>query len=251
MTDTDVHMIQATLDARRLAEVGKMLGLPLDRVDQNYLVHCTLGELFGDDAPKPFCVEGQSEDGRRLRVLGYAQKGSEQLEQAANTFASPAMHDMCDWDEFASKPMPTSFAPGTRLGFELYACPVQRMSSDGPKWSEGSEVDAFLVECWDVDDEEVDVDRADVYERWLEGYFERRGGAKLDTATMKTFSLEKFFRRTQGNNRKGVTFTRPATTLIGELEVTDSEAFAEILRGGIGRHKAFGFGMLKLRRPGR
>jgi CRISPR system Cascade subunit CasE len=244
-------MIQATLDARRLTEVGKMLGLPLDRVDENYLVHCALGELFGDDAPKPFSVEGRSEDGRRLRVLGYATKSDESLERAANTYASPAIHKACNWDEFDSKPMPTSFAPGTRLGFELHACPVQRMSSDGPKWSEGSEVDAFLVECWEVDDEDVDVDRGDVYESWLKGYFERRGGASVERATMKTFSLEKFFRRTQGSDRKGVTFTRPATTLAGELEVTDSETFAEILRGGIGRHKAFGFGMLKLRRPGR
>jgi CRISPR system Cascade subunit CasE len=41
---------------------------------------------------------------------------------------------------------------------------------------------------------------------------------------------------------------RPDVTLTGVLTVTESDAFMEVLRSGIGRHKTFGFGMLKIRR---
>jgi len=37
-------------------------------------------------------------------------------------------------------------------------------------------------------------------------------------------------------------------TLTGTLRVTDSDAFLALLRSGIGRHKSFGYGMLKVRR---
>jgi CRISPR system Cascade subunit CasE len=257
MSDDRFHMVQLNLDARQLAELGRMLKLPLKRVDQNYLTHCALGELFGDHAPKPFSIENRADantsaydSNRQVRVLGYTDKTGEALRGEADTFASPKVHGICDWDTFASKPMPARFEAGTRLGFGLHVCPVQRMSSDGPKWSEGSEVDAFLVRCWEVG-EEVEVDRGEVYQEWLTGYFERRGGAVVEQVSMTGFSLERFFRRTHGGERKGVTFTKPATTLQGVLEVTEPQMFAEILRGGIGRHKSFGFGMLKLRRPGR
>ena len=37
--------------------------------------------------------------------------------------------------------------------------------------------------------------------------------------------------------------------LYGELEVTDPEAFNRLLATGIGRDKAYGYGMLLLRPP--
>ena len=39
----------------------------------------------------------------------------------------------------------------------------------------------------------------------------------------------------------------PDATFHGELEVGDPEAFVRILANGIGRHKAYGYGMLMLR----
>jgi CRISPR system Cascade subunit CasE len=41
----------------------------------------------------------------------------------------------------------------------------------------------------------------------------------------------------------------PDAVLEGVLEVVDGEAFAALLRRGVGRHRAFGFGMLLLRPP--
>ncbi|GAB4211209.1 MAG: hypothetical protein OHK0013_32690 [Sandaracinaceae bacterium] len=42
---------------------------------------------------------------------------------------------------------------------------------------------------------------------------------------------------------------RPNAVLEGTLRVTDADAFRALLARGLGRHRAFGFGMLLLRRP--
>ena len=37
----------------------------------------------------------------------------------------------------------------------------------------------------------------------------------------------------------------------GALTITDGEKFAQLLARGIGRHRAYGYGMLLLRPPGK
>jgi CRISPR system Cascade subunit CasE len=43
----------------------------------------------------------------------------------------------------------------------------------------------------------------------------------------------------------------PDVILAGELTVADAEGFLALLARGVGRHRAFGFGMLLLSPPGR
>lgn len=251
------HMLQMWLDTRQLAQLGKMLHLPLRKVGNNYLVHCALSELFQDQAPNLYCVEDKHrqiteyENGndRHIRTLCYSELEWETLQNLAQGFASPTVYEIVDWDRMASKPMPDSFPKGMKLGFELRACPVVRKASDGPKWSEGQELDAFLSRVWEIDDPSIDVDREETYVNWLRRQFEIRGGAELISAQMKRFSIERMSRRTQSSDRKVNTIQRPDVTLTGKLEVTDDEDFKELLIRGIGRHKSFGFGMLKIRRP--
>jgi CRISPR system Cascade subunit CasE len=226
-----------------------MLHLPLARVDHNYMAHCALGELFGDSAPAPFCVSSQ--DGKHVRLLAYSSLGTEELRARARQHASPFAYEICDWARMACKPMPQAFPEGMRLEYELRACPVVRKSSAGKHHGAGVEVDAFLSRVWEVDDPEVPIQREEVYRDWLTSQFERRGGARLHSTRMERFSLERMLRRTQGPERDTNTIKRPVVTLSGELEVTDPDAFNELLRSGIGRHKSFGFGMLKVRPVGR
>jgi CRISPR system Cascade subunit CasE len=55
-------------------------------------------------------------------------------------------------------------------------------------------------------------------------------------------------RRTQGPNRRARPGLRkPDVTFRGMLEVVEPGAFEALLRRGVGRHRAFGFGMLLLR----
>jgi CRISPR system Cascade subunit CasE len=243
-----LYMIQMWLDLRRLVELGRALHLPVQRVDDNYITHCALRELFGDRAPVPFSVENNS--GRYLRVLAYSSLATDDLQATAQAFASPMVYQIPDWPKLVSKPMPSTFPQGTHLGFELRVCPVIRKSSSGKYHSAGAEVDAFLSRVWEVDDPKTSITREDVYREWLDDQFARSGAAKLYSVQLKQFSLERMFRRNHVKHRQATTIKRPAATMTGNLEVTDATRFIEILRRGIGRHKSFGFGMLKIKRPG-
>ncbi len=243
-----LFMIQMWLDLRRLVELGRALHLPVQRVDDSYITHCALRELFGDHAPGPFSLENNS--GRHLRILAYSSLSADDLQTTAQAFASPMVYQIPDWTRAVSKPMPKTFLQGTHLGYELRACPVIRKSSSGKYHSAGAEVDAFLSRVWEVDDPKVAVNREDVYRDWLADQFTRSGAATSKSVQLKQFSLERMFRRDHEQHRQATPIKRPAATLTGDLEVTDSAKFIELLRRGIGRHRAFGFGMLKIRRPG-
>jgi CRISPR system Cascade subunit CasE len=252
----NLNMIQMWLDTRQLSQLGRMLHLPLKRVGNNYLVHCALSELFQEQAPNPFCVEDQhrqitdykNKNGRHIRTLCYSELDWETLQNLSRGFASPAVYEIVDWDRMASKPMPNAYPAGMKLGFELRACPVVRKASDGPKWNKGQEIDAFLSRVWEIDDPAIDVDRGEIYTDWLKRQLEIRKGAKLISGELKRYSIERMSRRNHKSNRKLKTIKRPDVTLTGKLEVTDNAAFKDLLKQGIGRHKSFGFGMLKIRR---
>ncbi len=255
MSDSDFYMVQLGLDAKGLTTLGKMLHLPLAQTDTGYLVHCALKELFQNDAPQPYSVENESQNGRRVRVLGYTAADTDTLQASAQLDAGPTVYEICDWDRLAAKPMPETFPEGMALQFELRACPVVRKASAGEgvnqhgetrSWDEGEELDAFLAEAW-TRPEEDDLSREQVYCDWLDRQFEIRGGAELQSTGMTRFSIERMTRR-NGPDRTPDTIKRPDVTLTGTLEVTDGDAFVDILRSGLGRHKSFGYGMLKVRR---
>ncbi|MEX0681585.1 MAG: type I-E CRISPR-associated protein Cas6/Cse3/CasE [Balneolales bacterium] len=251
----ELFMIQMWMKSRRLAELGKMLHLPLRQTSNSYLVHCALYELFQKQAPTPFCLEDHHQymsdytnSDRYLPVLCYSAIDKEDLNELAKGFASPSVYHILNWDRLLSKPMPVEYPNGMKLGFELRVCPVVRKASDGKKWEKGQEVDAFLSRVWEVDDENVSIEREEVYNDWLQHMLEKQSGAKLLSSQIKRFSLERMSRRTHGENRKVRIIKRPDVVLTGTLEVQNSEAFKELLKIGIGRHKSFGFGMLKIRR---
>ncbi len=257
MSDPDLHMVQLGLDAKGLTTLGKMLHLPLAKTDTGYLVHCALKELFQSDAPQPYSVENESQNGRHVRVLGYTEADGETLQTHAQLDASPKVYEICDWNRLAAKPMPDTFPEGMALHFELRACPVVRKASAGEgrnqngkkrSWDKGDELDAFLAEAWTRPEDE-DLSREQVYREWLGDQFDNRGGAEVDAESiaMTRFSIERMTRR-NGPDRTPDTIKRPDVTLTGTLRVTDGDAFLDLLRSGIGRHKSFGYGMLKVRR---
>jgi CRISPR system Cascade subunit CasE len=238
-------MVQMWLQMPRLVELGRMLHLPLQHIDHNYITHCAMAELFGNKAPGPFSVE--ENNGKYLRVLAYSSSAAEDLQQRAQLKASPAVYEICDWDRLSAKPMPSALSGGTSLAFETRVCPVVRKSSDGKYHSAGTEVDAFLSRVWEVNDESVPIDREEVYQNWFARQLEQRGGARPLEVNLKRFSIERMLRRVQSKDRTAKTIKRPDVTLTGRLQVTDSDAFNELLKTGIGRHTSFGFGMLKVR----
>lgn len=239
----DLRMVRMAFDAPRLFAIGRSRRLPPHRVDLGYLVHCVLTDLFGQETLRPFWVA--ESEGRTMNILAYTDQTEEALRERAQSFGDPASYAACRWDRLALKPMPERWPVGRRLGFEIRVCPVVRLASEGPNNRAGAEVDSFLARCWEVGEREP-VDREKVYVEWLSEHLTRRGGARIDASKLERFQLTRLLRRTQGTERKALLFDRPDATLSGTIEVLDGEKFGAMLAKGIGRHKAFGFGMLRL-----
>ncbi len=252
MSDTraSLHMVQLHLDSRELMRSSQRQKLP-GGSDLGYLLHGQLAALFGDLAPKPFhgyelCREPRSV----VEVLGYTSADADTLRQRVETFADPMAAE--GLLRLASKPMPSRFTPGQRLAFEVRTIPVVRKSSNRPQpkkgvsFRAGAEVDAYVA-AYHRGDIDERTPRGEVYARWLEQRC--NGAAHLQRVDLAQFRRAPVFRRTQGSRRHQKISERPEALLRGELEIRDPEAFSHLLARGIGRHRAFGFGMLKLRPP--
>ena len=241
-----LYMLRIPLDQRRLFDLGRRRRLPLHHVDLGYLVHCQLGELFGDLAPAPFAIVGRP--GREVTVLAYSEKPKAMLQEHADTFADPAVHAACAFQRFEEKPMPAAWPAGKQLDFEVRVCPVVRVGSQDPRHAKGSELDAFLARCRTAP-ADASIDRESVYREWVRREVERGGAARLVAARLASFKLDRIVRRRGDESRAARVFDRPSAVIRGRLEVVDGEAFRALLRRGLGRHRAFGFGMLLLRAP--
>ena len=262
-------MVQMRLGTEGLLRAGRRLRVgwhpARGELDTGYLVHAILREALGEMAPQPFRLLPAATGGH-LVLLGYVRGTGEAL--VARCAGAKTLEGVLQ-GRVLHKPMPTLFSVGRRYRFEVRCCPVERTRRDGPEdprnpkrplWRKGSEVDAFMVRWARVGERPT---REQAYVGWLA---ERLGAGPgnspaaaelVDGAVhLSSFRLTKLFRRTQ-RGRKGEEertprmLVRPEAVIQGELRVVDSEAFADRLARGVGRHRAFGFGMLLLRRaPG-
>ena len=83
--------------------------------------------------------------------------------------------------------------------------------------------------------------RENVYVEWLSARF-ARGGARLEEARLRSFQRVRVVRKLRKHAPEG-----PDAVMQGTLEVTDPEEFAKLVADGVGRHRAYGYGMLLLR----
>lgn len=249
MTAATLSMARVALDGERLFEFAKRRGLSTWDLDLGYAVHCALRELFGDVAPQPFAVE-RSRDGGRQRwqpVLGYTTVDAATLREHAQLQADPWLHQhLVDWNSLAAKPMPAAWRAGQTLTFTVRACPVVRTATAHAHHAKGAEVDVYLVRCRERPEDDRP-DREAVYGQWLREHFERHPGAALREVRLETFQLDRLARKHHAEGKRRAIKGRPDVTFTGTLEVTDPAAFDALLRRGVGRHRAFGFGMLLLK----
>jgi CRISPR system Cascade subunit CasE len=243
-----LHLIRLRLHASRLFELGKRRGLPPRSGDLSYLVHCALGEAFGEGAPKPFAV--LDDRGALVTVMGYSDRDVGSLQDHAKSFADPQVFNIVSWEHFEGKEMFTGFRAGQRVGFAVRASPIIRQHRKVDGKDKVVETDAFIAACLKVG-KSLPVDRGAVYRGWLQNELLRRGGARLVSAELATFKLTRLLRRTQGEVRKAHETAHPEASFRGELEVTEPAAFSALLARGLGRHRSFGFGMVLLHAPGK
>lgn len=257
-----LHLIQIQPDAAALARFVRRAGLPTD--DLGYCWHCALRDAFGQIAPQPFRAfdpdpgDRQDRPAKPTRLLGYASADAAGLCEAL-ALAAPDLDAVFPTEGILSKRMPKSFAAGRRLAFEIRICPIVRtQSSDGTRQRE---LDAFVHHASAIADQPKP-QREPIYRDWLAARL-AEAGANLVETRMAAFRLAPLVRRRHASPT-GRTPTedgaakrllaqgrraarRPEVVFTGQLEITDATAFAGGLARGIGRHRAFGFGMLLLR----
>ena len=211
--------------------------------DTDHAMHCLLTECFGDLAPKPFRLV-VPRGGSTGCLYGYGQADADGLRDAAAVCADPLQARILPAGSIDSKPMPMKWAKDKRFGFDIRIRPIVRRT-DNAQERPGKECDAFLYEALRYPEKSgMTRTREQVYAQWLAEQFHRKGAAALDVESARLVS----FQRTRAHRKLRSRHTEgPDAVMRGELTVSDPDAFADMLSQGIGRHRAYGYGMLLLR----
>lgn len=277
-----LHLHAFQPDLGRLMRLAARERLLPSGDDPGYAVHAVLAATFGDLAPAPWALLQSNEGGGpRGRLLAYSPHPLDTLLAHAGAFADPTFAAPLELPQAATKPMPASFASGTRLGFRVRLRPVSRTGkplaghpSAAERGARGQERDVYLARVAAAERALVMTgsapnaepfeasapvpSRAECYLEWLDGRL-RSAGAELATvggvagrwaAQVDAFRFTRLFARDRSGPRtRAASADGPDALVTGTLVVTDSAAFGGGLARGIGRHRAFGFGMLLLTPP--
>jgi CRISPR system Cascade subunit CasE len=236
-----LHMLQMQPNVAAAMRWAGAQGLLAGKADDlGYVWHALLAAAFGPLAPKPFALVEHRH--RPPALLGYGGHDAAALREQAALFALPDAAASLGVDGLASKAMPERFREGQRLGFSIRVRPVVR-TDRGNDRSAVRERDAYL-HAIDGRPAEAWPNRGTVYQEWLAAHL-LRGGVTLEVLSLEAVRRADVLRR--GRDRELRSSNGPDVTGLGVLQVNDPTLFAALLARGVGRHRAFGFGMLLLR----
>lgn len=255
---TGLNLIRAPIATQHLARWAGERGWVRRRsgivaFDEGRALHHLLGEVFGPGTLRPFRLLVPPR-GHTGNLYAYSSLDAATLREAAAVQSLPDHLNVLILDRLASKSMPDVWRVGQRLGFDLHTRPVRRLRHDletsSGRIGKGKEIDAFLLEALRQHPAAPDGmvqgnrTREEVYLDWL---IERLGSAaRLDRSASR---LARFHRVRVSRGNRGP--EGPDATIHGTLTVTDPASFAALLARGVGRHRAYGYGMLLLRPPDR
>jgi CRISPR system Cascade subunit CasE len=267
-----LYFASVPVDMRAFRRLAALRGFASD---EGRATHHLLSEAFGKGSLQPFRMMVAGGE-RQATLYAYTSLPGDELSENLQC-AAPELLTCFGASHLALREMPESWREGRRLAFDLRIRPVRRLMRPLEAWSREenrhtlkgttgrgpikvkSEVDAFLVARLRQFPEGPPADgsggltREDVYLDWLNERFE--GAARLDRSKSR---LKRFARRIAERRplKEQGYWTQtasegPDATIHGELTVTNSEALCRLLAGGVGRHTAYGYGMLLLRPAGR
>ncbi len=225
--------------------------------DEGYALHILLSGVFGQRVLQPFRLI-RSARARKGTLYAYCDQDERQLIDVARAVGTPDSLDVLGLDDLATKAMPHRFRVGQRLGFDVRIRPIRRLGRDvrdsqsGGVLRKGSEIDAFRHELlrrspdgWHPNNESAKgISREAVYARWLDERLADVAEVNARSCRLANFRRS---RAVRGDNRGP---EGPDATMHGEFVVQDPAEFVDRLRRGVGRHRAYGYGMLILRPPG-
>lgn len=254
---SQLHMISMSVNLRELHRLSAIRGWEMD---EGRALHHMLSETFGKSALSVFRLMPGGGGSHQATLYAYAAKMEGELQEAARTCAPPEYAALFDTRHLRSKPMPDQWVRDKRLTFDVRVRPVRRLLKPLEGWShssqrrvqepfkKGAEVDAFLVAALrkypdgPPDGFNARQFRAETYLAWLA---ERLApAARLEKAAIAS-SDRKLALRDKGE------LYGPDVIFHGELIVIEPERFVSLLKGGVGRHTSYGYGMLLLRPAGR
>ncbi len=220
--------------------------------DEGRALHHLVDELFGPRQLRPFRLL-VAPGAVVANLYAYSQQDHERLQELGRIHGLPEYASVIDIDRIQGKVMPTEWTVGQQVGFDLRVRPVRRLKSDqivgGRQFKKGVELDAFLVEVTRQRSENgvwasaESQSREIVYLAWLE---ERLGeAAQLNRHATR---LSRFRRNRVSRGESGS--EGPDATFHGLLRIENVDLFQNLLEHGLGRHRAYGYGMLLLRPPG-
>lgn len=246
MTNDPLRMIRATIDLAAFNRWAADRGLvhPRGAFDEGYALHALLTESFGAQAPRPFRMM-PAPGGRTAVLYGYGAAPAEILADSARRCADPLHLRALPPDSLACKSMPDHWTEGKRYAFEVRVRPVRRSDKNGDR-ARSQERDAFQAEAETHPPAGMPRSREAVYGDWLAERLEHQGGARLDgPPTLAHFRRTAILRKgAQGKHRLS---EGPDAVLRGRLAIRDAARFHALLAEGIGRQKAFGYGMVLVR----
>jgi len=240
-----LYLVRLTVAPRELAAFAVAHGV--SDGDNGYAAHLALRRRYGAVAPQPFRLRMEHPD--RTHLLGYVADPTALME----AYALPSPDDLLN-TVFPQAPvfraMPENWAAGARYGFQVRVRPVVRYGARARQaraerqdaWQrKAGEVDAFVAACERMPGETMD--REQVYHDWLAARL--AGVAKLEQADLVSFRRVRTRRSSHGRPGAG-SVEGPEAVMRGTLQVEDGTAFLHLLARGVGRHAAFGYGMLLL-----
>ena len=243
MSIESLYLLHTQPDSQRLAAWAARHRLLDSQGDLGYAIHALLHAAFGEQAPQPFRYLDAQQG-----LLAYTRLSAAELAQHAaladpDVAAALGLGQTLHHAGMSARPFPTQWAAGHALGFEVRVRPIIREGKTG------RERDAFLAAIEKSGGSELD--RSEVYVQWLRDLLARQGGAELVDATVTRYQQLGVTRKSQKSASDDARHSRlvsgPDAVLTGQLRVTDPQAFAQLLARGVGRHRAFGFGLLLLR----
>jgi CRISPR system Cascade subunit CasE len=228
-----LHLIRLPLHPPRLIRFAFEHGIRQEDETLGYTLHAWLTALFGEAAPKPFRYFE-----RRQEVLAYAPLDAQSLSMIAEERGSLAALAALDATNVASKPMPTEWRAGQRVHLEVLTCPVSRKDAE--------EKDVYLRALDRQDD--ATPSRAEVYRQWFARQWQE--AVALEQVELLGMSARaRLLRRTRDGGNRLLSIERPQALFAAEAVIQEPARFADYLKRGIGRHRAFGFGMVLLAPP--
>lgn len=213
--------------------------------DEGRALHHLLCETFGRGALQPFRL--MASPGRTDgNLYAYSSSNASELTGTARESALPDALAVCRLERLAVKAMPQTWNAGKRLSFDLRVRPVRRLQNPVGGFKKGAELDAFLVDALrrfpeGPPEETNQLNRGEVYREWLT---RRIGdGAEVESTRLVRFARSRVVRKDECPEG-------PDATIQGDLVIRDPVRFFMLLTNGVGRHTAYGYGMLLLRPSG-